>query len=190
MTTDDDDDGDSDAPISPRGAPDGRVEIENVDVEEAAPARTVRPSLERMSSRHGSLGGGRTETEDDETSSDEEDRSDVSDIEVREEEQVGMNSPIVCIGIPITFFNNSPTFSIQDPFSTSTGLPKAFNLSLSYEDRFEAYVYDILGNATVDQVHRLFKVSFIALFSNCRCVNKAHGLKVCTNRFCQCLNFN
>ena len=93
MTTDEDD-GDSDAPISPRGAPDGRVEIENVDVEEAAPARTVRPSLERMSSRHGSLGGGRTETEDDETSSDEEDRSDVSDIEVREEEQVGMTSPV------------------------------------------------------------------------------------------------
>ena len=46
----------------------------------------------------------------------------------------------------------------QDPSSAVTGLPKTFNLSLSYEDRFEAYVYDILGNATVDQVHRLFKV--------------------------------
>jgi len=138
MTTEEDDEEDDEdeediaAPISPRGAPDGRVEIEHNEQaadSNAVAARIMRPSL---SSRPGSLGGGRTETEDDEdSSSDEDDRSDVSDIEIREEE--------------------------QDPFSTSTGLPKTFNLSLSYEDRFEAYVYDILGNATVDQVHRLFK---------------------------------
>ena len=86
---DDEDDEDIAAPISPRGAPDGRVEIEHNEQaadSNAVAARIMRPSL---SSRPGSLGGGRTETEDDEdSSSDEDDRSDVSDIEIREEEQV------------------------------------------------------------------------------------------------------
>jgi len=127
---DDDDGDDNDLPMSPRGAPDGRVEIE--DVEEANEDVGRDRLSDERTSRLGSLGGGRTETEDDEdSSSDEDDRSEVSDIVVREEE--------------------------QDPFSKTTGLPRTFNLSLSYEDRFEAYVYDILGNATVDQVHRLFK---------------------------------
>jgi len=135
MTTENsDDDEENEVPMSPRGAPDGRVEIEDVDEGGDRGSGRDHQSVHRTA-RQESLGGGRTETEDDEDSSseddDEDDRSDVSDIVVRDED--------------------------QDPFAATTGLPKTFNLSLSYEDRFEAYVYDILGNATVDQVHRLFK---------------------------------
>ena len=90
MTSEGDDDDDDEAPISPRGAPDGHVEIEQNEEVANAAARIMRPSL---LSRQGSLGGGRTETEDDESSSeeedDEDDRSDVFEAEIKEEEQVG-----------------------------------------------------------------------------------------------------
>ena len=92
MTDDDDDE----VPMSPRGAPDGRVEIEDIEEVDEDVGRG-RPSVDR-SSRLGSLGGGRTETEDDESSSsDEDDQSDVSDIFVREEEPVSWECLVQCL---------------------------------------------------------------------------------------------
>ena len=94
MTTDDDDDEEEeDAPMSPRGAPDGSVEVVETN-EEIAAVASGRPSVGRSTSRPDSLGGGRTETEDDEDSDvsndedDDDDQSDISDIEVGEREEV------------------------------------------------------------------------------------------------------
>ena len=92
MTTENsDDDEENEVPMSPRGAPDGRVEIEDVDEGGDRGSGRDHQSVHRTA-RQESLGGGRTETEDDEDSSseddDEDDRSDVSDIVVRDEDQV------------------------------------------------------------------------------------------------------
>ena len=95
MTTDDEEEEEGDAPMSPRGAPDGSVEVveTNEEIGVAAVVDSGRPSVGR-SSRPGSLGGGRTETEDDEDSvtdeddDDDDDQSDIWNIEVGEKEEV------------------------------------------------------------------------------------------------------
>lgn len=117
------------APVSP-GAPTSPRGAPDGDAESGTSVEEADESFsdERQRSRIGSLAGGRTETEDDEEETDEDD--DMEELESQEDPQV---------------------------FTPSPGLPRSFDLSLTYEDRFEAYVYDILGNATVDQVHRLFK---------------------------------